>query len=68
MERKEFLSLCQKNAMFPKSAVVKFGDMVFFPVGYKITFADNGKPLHTAILRDRKANSSFVYCNLEKVE
>ena len=75
MERAEFLKLCQKVSTFPamggvinnipENMLVKYATSVFYPVGYKLTFKE-GKPQHTAILHDLKANS-VVECDLQKV-
>lgn len=77
MDRAEFLEMCRKVAVLPSGICgikntppelwVKFKDMTFYPVGYELTFAQDGKPIHTAILHDLKANSIFE-CDLLKVE
>ena len=77
MDRTEFLKLCQKVSTYPKGTqgvikgipsemLVKHAQIVFYPLGYKLTF-QNGKPLHTAILHDLKANCTLE-CQLERVE
>lgn len=77
MGRAEFLKLCQKVSTYPsgvcgiienipENMLVQYGTIVFYPVGYKLTF-QNGKPLHTAILHDLRANSTLE-CQLERVE
>lgn len=77
MDRTEFLEMCRSVAVIPNGVSgikntppklwVKFNDMTFYPVGYKLTFTKQGKPHHTAILHDLKANSVFE-CDLLKVE
>lgn len=77
MDRAEFLEMCRKVAVLPKGVGnvkntppelwVKFNGMTFYPVGYELTFTQDGKPHHTAILHDLKANS-ILNCDLLKVE
>jgi hypothetical protein len=74
--RKEFLEMCRAVAVLPSgvcgikdappSLWVKYQDMTFYPVGYKLTYTEEGKPLHTAILHDLKVNS-IIECELSKV-
>ena len=77
MDRTEFLKLCQKVSTYPKGTqgiikdlppetLVEYANIRFYPLGYKLTF-QNGKPLHTAILHDLKANSTLE-CQLERVD
>lgn len=76
MDRKEFLEMCRDVAVLPNgsggikdtppSLWLKCQDIAFYPVGYKLTYTKEGKPLHTAILHDLKANS-IVECDLSKV-
>lgn len=76
MDRAKFLDMCKRVAVLPKGIGgvkqtppelhLKYNDMTFYPVGYKLTFAKDGKPSHTAILHDLKANS-IVECDLLKV-
>ena len=77
MDRAEFLEMCKAVAVLssgvcgikntPPKLWVRFGGMTFYPVGYKLTFTKEGKPHHTAILHDLRANS-ILECNLLKVE
>ncbi len=76
MDRAEFLEMCKAVSVLPSGVCgiknappelrVKFSDMTFYPIGYKLSFV-KGKPHHTAILHDLKANS-VLECNLLKVE
>lgn len=67
MNRKEYLELCQKCAILKNENItVNFDGISYYPVGYKITFDNNGNPLHTAILKDLRANC-LVECRLDKV-
>lgn len=77
MDKTEFLEICQRVAVLPKreygiksvplDLCVKCEGVTFYPIGYKLTFDEGGKPLHSAILHDLKANS-FLECDLSKVE
>jgi hypothetical protein len=76
MDRKEFLEMCQRVAVLPNGVLgikdapselwVKCHDITFYPIGYKLTYTNQGKPAHTAILHDLKAHSIFE-CDLLKV-
>ena len=77
MDRTKFLDICKRVAMLPDGIAgikdtppelhLKYKDMTFYPVGYKLTFTKDGKPSHTAILHDLKANS-LLECDLLKVK
>lgn len=83
MGRVEFLEMCRSVAVLPKGInntkdtppelrvkvknIILCEYITFYPVGYKLTFNQEGKPQHTAILHDLKANSIFE-CDLLKVE
>lgn len=77
MDRQHYLSLCQKCSTIPKGLheaktnipaelLVKYDEINFYPLGYKITF-DNGKTRHTAIWGSLRGNY-IVECGLQKVE
>ena len=76
MDRAEFLEMCKRVALLPDgiggvkkvppNLCLKYNEMTFYPVGYKLTFTAGGKPSHTAILHDLKANS-ILECDLLKV-
>lgn len=76
MDRAKFLEMCRSVAVLPNGIGsvkkvppelrLKYKDMTFYPVGYKLTFTADGKPSHTAILHDLKANS-ILECDLLKV-
>lgn len=56
MERKRYLELCQKYAV-GCDIRVKYKDTKYHPYRYELGFDDTGKSIHTAILKDLKANS-----------
>lgn len=66
MERKRYLELCQKYAV-SGDIRVKYKDSEYHPYQYELGFDDTGKSIHTAILKDLKANS-LIYCRLEDVK
>ena len=66
MERKQYLELCQKYAV-GEDIRVKLKDAKYHPYRYELGFDDTGKSIHTAILKDLKANS-LLYCGLEDVK
>lgn len=66
MERKRYLELCQKYAV-REDIMVKYKDTQYRPYRYELGFDGSGKSIHTAILKDLKANS-LLYCRLEDVK
>lgn len=66
MERKRYLELCQKYAI-GCDVRVKYKDTEHRPYRYELGFDSNGKSIHTAILRDIKANS-ISYVRLENIK
>ena len=66
MERKRYLELSQKYAI-GEDIRVKYKDTKYRPYRYELGFNGSGKSVHTAILKDIKANS-LLYCRLEDVK
>jgi hypothetical protein len=66
MERKQYLELCQKYAV-GCDIRVKYKDAEYRPYRYELGFDDKGKSIHTAILKDLKANS-VIYTTLEEIK
>lgn len=66
MDRKLYLELCQKYAV-SGDIMVKYKDTEYHPYRYELGFDDKGKSIHTAILKDLKANS-LIYCRLKDVK
>lgn len=77
MEREEYLKLCQKCSIMkkkiggvinniPRDLIVSYSGTNYYPVKYELSFDNNGKPQHTAILHDLYANS-ITYADLRKV-
>lgn len=77
MDKAEFIEMCKKVSLLPKreygiksvppDLCVNYEGMSFYPIGCKLSFDENGKPLQTAILHDLKVNS-FLECELSKIE
>lgn len=66
MERKEFLLICQKNAIIGDE-LVTYDGVKYRPISYAIRFDKLGKAKHTAVLHSVKADS-ILNVNLEDVE
>lgn len=66
MERKQYLELCQKYAIGCDVRVL-YRKTEYHPYRYELGFDSSGKSIHTAILKDIKANS-VVYTMLEEVK
>lgn len=66
MERKRYLELCQKYAV-GCDIRVKYKGTEYHPYRYELGFNNKGNSIHTAILKDLKANS-VVYTMLEEVK
>lgn len=66
MERKRYLELCQKYAIGCDIRVL-YKDTEYRPYRYELGFNNKGNSIHTAILKDLKANS-ILDCFLEEVK
>ena len=66
VDRKLYLELCQKYAV-GEDIRVKYKNTDYRPYRYELGFDDKGKLIHTAILKDLKANC-LLYCRLEDVK
>lgn len=78
MDRKKFIDLCQKVSVFPKSVcgikkniptylLVYFEDRKYYPIGYELSFNNNGKPIHSAIIHELFSNC-VIRVDLEKIK
>lgn len=67
MDRKEYLKICQQNAIGKVMKKVRFDGIEFYPFAYQMSFDSEGNPQNIAVLKDVKANS-VCYAKLEKVE
>lgn len=68
MKRSEYLSRCQRWATSKdKSCLVEYKGNIYSPEAYVLSFDGAGKPEHTAMMKDLKANAIY-YGVLSKVE
>lgn len=76
IDRREYLEMCQKVSVLPSGVFgikqnvpddlkVIHNGIEYYPISYKLSF-DNGRPTHTAVLHDLKANS-IIDADLETV-
>lgn len=66
MERKQYLELCQKNAI-GQQIRIKYKEFVYRPYRYELGFDDKGNPIHSAILMDLKTTCLFC-CGLDELK
>ena len=77
MDRTQFLQMAQRVSMLksricgikenvPDDLKVVHNGIVYYPVAYELSF-DDGKPTHTAILHDLRANA-IIKVKLERVK
>lgn len=66
VDRKLYLNLC-RDASVGKQARCIYNGIEYTPIRYELGFRTDGSVIHTAILKDIKANA-LVYAPLEKVE
>lgn len=67
MERSKYLEFCRKNAVYPNSVKVMAKGIKLAPKAYLLGFDKQGAAIHTAILKDLKADSE-IWCPLDDVE
>lgn len=67
MERPKYLEFCRKNAVYPNSVKVVANGIKLAPKAYLLSFDKQGAAIHTAILKDLKADSE-IWCPLDDVE
>lgn len=67
MERSKYLEFCRKNAVYPNSVKVMVNGIKLAPKAYLLSFDKQGAAIHTAILKDLKADSE-IWCPLEDVK
>ena len=76
MQRDIFLKMCQKVSVLPGGVFgikqnvpddlkVVHNGIAYYPISYKLSF-ENGRPTHTAVLHDLKANC-IMNADLETV-
>lgn len=67
MERSKYLEFCRKNAVQRNSVKVIVNNIKLAPKAYLLSFDKQGATIHTAILKDLKADSE-IWCPLDDVE
>ena len=67
IDRKEFLMMCQKNSVYPRSCKIIYHDAEYYPLALYIWFDDKGNPHNTAVIEEVNANS-ITYGKLQEVE
>ena len=67
MERKRYLELCQRNAVYEKSTLVLYDENEYYPQKIQVWFDKKGKTKNTAILLDKNSNS-IVEASLERID
>lgn len=50
IERKRYLELCQKNAVYPDSVIVYYKGSKYYPISYLMWFDEKGRAQNSAIL------------------
>ena len=59
--------ICGIKENVPDELKVIYNGIAYYPVSYELSFDDKGNSIHTAILKDLKANS-LLYCELENIK
>ena len=67
MERSKYLEFCRKNSVKINSVKVMVNGVKLAPKAYLLSFDKQGAAIHTAILKDLKADSE-IWCPLDDVE
>jgi hypothetical protein len=76
IDRKTYLEMCQKCSTLesiagivinvPSDLLVKYKNILYYPIGYEIFFNRDGVPIHSGILHDLKANC-VVRANFQEI-
>ena len=66
MERKQYLDLCQQQAV-KGDVLVTYNGISYQPMAYQLGFHSDGKVRHTAVLVE-PGKRTMVYCRLEDVK
>lgn len=75
IDRKTYLEMCQAASVIigakgvrelPDSLIVVYNNHEYYPLSYSLSFDNNGKPIHMAVLHDLRANS-VDGCNLHEL-
>ena len=66
IDRNTYLKMCQRCSTLesiagtainvPSDLLVKYKNIIYYPIGYEMLFNRDGVPIHSGILHDLKAN------------
>ena len=59
--------ICGIKENVPDELMVVYNGIKYYPVAYELSFDSSGKSIHTAILKDLKANS-VIYVMLKDIK
>lgn len=65
IDRKLYLEMCQRNSVYPKSEIVEYKGIQYYPRRLLIWF-QNGTPKNSAIM-DAVIGSSGIQCDLSDI-
>ena len=77
IDRNIYLKMCQRCSMLesiagtainvPSDLLVKYKNIIYYPIGYEMLFNRDGVPIHSGILHDLKANC-VVRANFQEID
>jgi hypothetical protein len=67
MDRKDFLILCQRNAVDNNGVKVKYKGADYYPTALEISFNKKGETQNSAVLEAINSRS-VTYCKLSEVQ
>ena len=67
MDKLDYLRLCQRNAVYPKSVVVAYNGDLYYPLERVEWFTKKGEMELSAVLQSVKSNS-IIRCRAKEVE
>ena len=67
MDRKQYLELCQKNAVYPNSVFLLYDGIKYYPLALKVWFDGRGETKNTAVMVEC-ASMSRLHCDLRDVD
>jgi hypothetical protein len=66
IERKRYLELCQKNAVYKDAAKVYYNGSAFYPISLEIWFDGFGATHNSAIMKNENSNCT-TKCRIEDI-
>lgn len=77
IDRNIYLKMCQRCSTLeiiagtainvPSDLLVKYKNIIYYPIGYEMLFNRDGVPIHSGILHDLKANC-VVRANFQEID